>query len=68
MIQDTTVTMDILNATFARNKRMDMLNFEKVALLMPHITGLIESKFDTHMKAGLKAALNVLNAFQGQII
>jgi hypothetical protein len=27
MIKDQTVTMDILNSTFAKNKRMDMLNF-----------------------------------------
>jgi len=30
MIKDPTVSMDILNSTFAKNKRMDMLNFEKV--------------------------------------
>ena len=27
MIKDTSVTMDILNSTFAKGKRMDMLNF-----------------------------------------
>ena len=27
MIKDQTVTMDILSSTFAKNKRMDMLNF-----------------------------------------
>ena len=37
MIKDPTVSMDILNSTFAKNKRIDMLNFEKVALLMPHV-------------------------------
>jgi hypothetical protein len=37
MINDPTVCMDILNSTFAKNKRIDMLNFEKVTLLMPHI-------------------------------
>jgi hypothetical protein len=37
MIKDPTVCMDILNSTFAKNKRIDMLNFEKVTLLMPHI-------------------------------
>ena len=37
MIKDPTVSMDILNSTFAKGKRLDMLNFEKVKLLMPHI-------------------------------
>ena len=27
MIKDSTVTMDILNSTFVKNKRMDMLNY-----------------------------------------
>jgi hypothetical protein len=37
MIKDPTVTMDILNSTFAKNKRIDMLNLEKIVLLMPHV-------------------------------
>lgn len=68
MIKDPTVSMDILNSTFAKNKRMDMLNFEKIALLMPHVQDMIDSKYETHMKAGLKSALNVLKAFQQQIL
>ena len=30
MIKDSTVTMDLLNSTFAKNKRMDMLNYQKI--------------------------------------
>ena len=56
MIKDPTVSMDILNSTFAKNKRMDMLNFEKVTMLIPHIQDLIDSKYETHMKAGLLSA------------
>lgn len=56
MINDPTVSMDILNSTFAKNKRMDMLNYEKVTMLMPHVQHLIDSKYETHMKAGLKCA------------
>ena len=62
MIKDPTVSMDILNSTFAKNKRMEMLNFEKIVLLMPHIQDMIDSKYETHMKAGLKSALNVLKS------
>ena len=64
MMKDSSITMDILNSTFAKNKRIEMLNFEKIKQLMPHIQDLIDSKYETHMKAGLKCALNVLNAFQ----
>lgn len=68
MIKDPTVTMDILNSTFAKNKRMDMLNFERVVLLMPHVQEMIDSKYETHIKAGLSSAINVLNAFSPSII
>ena len=64
MIKDPTVSMDILNSTFAKNKRIDMLNFERVIMLMPHVQDMIDSKYETHNKAGLKSALNVLNAFK----
>jgi hypothetical protein len=37
MIKDTSVTMDILNSTFAKGKRMDMLNYQKIKMLMPLI-------------------------------
>lgn len=37
MIKDQTVTMDILNSTFAKDKRMDMLNFKTIAQLMPFV-------------------------------
>jgi hypothetical protein len=64
MIKDATVCMDILNSTFAKNKRIEMLNFEKVGLLMPHIQDMIDSKYETYNKCGLKCALNVLKAFK----
>lgn len=68
MIKDPTVSMDVLNSTFAKNTRMDMLNFERINMLMPHVQDMIDSKYETHNKCGLKSALNVLNAFKAQII
>ena len=68
MIKDPTVCMDILNSTFAKNKRIDMLNFEKVVILMPHIQDMIDSKYETHNKCGLNSAFNVLAAFSKPII
>ena len=68
MIKDPTVSMDVLNSTFAKNTRMDMLNFERINMLMPHVQDMIDSKYETHNKCGLRSALNVLNAFKSQII
>jgi len=68
MKNDETLIMDILNATFAKNKRIEMLNFERTTQLMPFIKRLIESKYETYNRAGLKSALNVLRAFSPQII
>ena len=68
MIKDSTVTMDILNSTFAKNKRMDMLNYQRISQLMPFVQDMLDSKYETHNKCGLKTALNVLKAYNNQII
>lgn len=68
MIKDQTVTMDILNSTFAKGKRMDMLNFARVKMVLPHVQDMIDSKYETHNKCGLKSALSILKTFQQQII
>jgi len=60
MIKDTSVTMDILNSTFAKNKRMDMLNFQRIKMLMPLVQDLIDSKYETYNICGIKCALNIL--------
>ena len=62
-IKDVTVTMDVLASTFAKNKRMEMLNFQKVSKVLPLVQELIESKYETHNKCGLGSALNILKAF-----
>lgn len=55
--------MDILNSTFAKNKRMDMLNFLRIKMAMPLIQDMIDSKYETHILCGLKSALNILKGF-----
>lgn len=35
MLQEKTVTMDILNSTFAKNKRIGMLNFSNLKKVLP---------------------------------
>ena len=40
-----------------------MLNYENIAAILPHTTSLVNSKYETHILAGLKATLNILKAF-----
>ena len=68
MIKDPAVTMDLLNSTFAKNKRLDMLNYQKISQLMPFVQDMLDSKYETHNKAGLKTALNVLKAYNVPIM
>ena len=65
---DNTVTMDIFKATFAKNKRIDMLNFAMIKKAMPLTQNLLDSKYETHNMCGLKTAFNILKAFYTQII
>ena len=55
MINDLCVVMDVLNNTFAKNIRIEMLNYENVAQLLPHTMQLVNSKYETHIIAGLKS-------------
>ena len=68
MIKDPAVTMDLLNSTFAKNKRLDMLNYQKISQLMPFVQDMLDSKYETHNKAGLKTAYNVLKAYHVPIM
>ena len=40
-----------------------MLNYENIAAIIPHTTSLVNSKYETHILAGLKATHNILKAF-----
>lgn len=60
MMNDVSVVMDILNNTFAENQRIDMLNFENIAHIIPHAIQLVNSKYETHILAGLKSTQNIL--------
>jgi hypothetical protein len=65
---DTTITMDVFKATFAKNKRIEMLNFSMIKKAMQLTQNLLDSKYETHNQCGLKTAFNILKAFQQQII
>ena len=40
-----------------------MLNYENIAAILPHATSLVNSKYETHIQAGLKSTLNILKSF-----
>ena len=45
-----------------------MLNYENIAQILPHCISLVNSKYETHILAGLKATQNILKTFGPQII
>lgn len=60
---DLSVAMDVLNATFAKNQRLDLLNYDNIAAIMPHATNLVNSKYETHILTGLRTTLHILRQF-----
>ena len=52
--------MDVLNNTFAENQKIDVLNYENIAQILPHAISLVNSKYETHILAGMKTTLNIL--------
>ena len=67
MMNDPCVTTDVLNSTFAQDLRVEMLNFENVANLLPHTMLLVNSKYENHIMAGLNSTMNILKHFAPQI-
>ena len=45
-----------------------MLNYENIAQILPHTIQLVNSKYETHILAGLKSTLNILKTFGPQIL
>lgn len=67
-MQDPSIIVDFFSSTFAKDLRIDMLNYESVASLLPHASLLISSKFDSHTVCGLNSVYNMLRGFSQQII
>ena len=60
MMNDTSTAMDLLNNTFAENQKVDTLNYENIAQILPHATSLVNSKYEPHIIAGLKTSFNII--------
>ena len=58
------VIMDVLNHTFAENQKVKMLNYDNIHQLLPHCSKLIDSKYETHILAGMRSVQNILDTFK----
>lgn len=68
MNKDPSVIMDVINHTFARGLKMEVLNYENIHEIMPFITSLIASKYESYVLAGLRATKEILQRFGPEII
>jgi hypothetical protein len=60
---DISVVMDFLNNSFAEGSRIDMLNFDNIAAILPHASDLMNGKYEPHIVAGLKTIRKILSHF-----
>lgn len=60
--------MDVLNNTFAENLKIDILNYENISQITTHAISLVNSKYESHIKAGLKTVLNILKHWAPSMI
>ncbi len=68
MMNDTSIVMDLLNYTFAENQKIDTLNYENIAQILPHATSLVNSKYETHVLAGIKTSFNIIKFWGPEMI
>lgn len=68
MQNDLSVAMDVLNATFAKNQRIDLLNYDNITAILPHAINLVNSKYETHILCGLRTSYNILKHFSEPMI
>lgn len=60
MMNDQSIVMDVLNNTFAENQKIEALSYDNISQILPHAISLVNSKYETHILAGLKTCLNIL--------
>lgn len=68
MMNDTSIVMDVLNNTFAENLKVDLLNYENISQIINHSINLTNSRYESHIKAGLKTVLNILKHWEKNLI
>jgi len=68
MMNDPSIVMDVLNHTFSDGYKIESLNYENIAQILPHASNLVNSKYETHILAGLKTALNIIKVWGSEMI
>lgn len=68
MTNDISVVMDVMNNTFANDKKIEMLNYEQVCYLLPIASKLVGAKYENYIDTGLKSILNILKSFSPKMI
>jgi len=61
MMSDLSIVMDVLNNTFAEGECIETLSHDNISAVLPLAANLTNSKFELHIKTGLKTALNILS-------
>ena len=61
MMSDLSIVMDVLSSTFAEGECIDRLNHEHISAVLLLAANLTNSKFELHIKTGLKTTLNILS-------
>jgi len=69
LMKDASVSNDFFYYCFVKNDISKIpLTMDNVITIMPHVAGLINSKYDPYVKNGVRAASNILNNFNERII
>ena len=68
MMNDPSIVMDVLNNAFALGVNIECLNYDNIAQILPHAINLVNSKYETHILAGLKTSLNIMKVWGAEMI
>lgn len=63
MMNDPSVIMDVFSSTFADGLCMESITLDHVVYILPLSLGLIASKYDPYIQAGVKTVQTMLNTF-----
>ena len=67
-LKDLSVVNDFMSETFAQNQRLELLTYENTPALLAHCFSLINSKYESHSIAGIKAYSSIFNVFRDRIM
>ena len=68
MMSDLSVVMDVLASTFAEGECIERLSHDHISTILPLASSLTNSKFELHIKTGLKTVLNILSIHGNSLV